>query len=110
MDTYVILPSINPNKKYDVMKLDPNKPIKKLLSFGGNPEIYSDYTQHKDELRKDNYIKRHQVNEDWTNLKKAGTWSRYILWNEKTINKSIKDMESRFHIKIMLIKNIPPRL
>ena len=106
MDNYVILPSVNPNKKYDVMFIDPIKPIKKLLSFGGNPEKYSDYTQHKDDERKENYIKRHQVNEDWTNLKTAGTWARYILWNQKTLTKSIKDMEKRFHIKITLIKNV----
>ena len=58
----------------------------------------SDFTKHKDEERKKNYIQRHEVNEDWTNPYKAGTLSRYILWNKPSLEDSIKDYKKRFNV------------
>ena len=52
----VIQKSYNPNKKYDAV-VDGGK----IISFGAAG--YSDYTLHKDPVRKQNYIKRHS-NED----------------------------------------------
>ena len=92
---YILLKSNKLHKKYDVIS-----ETGKILSFGDNR--YSDYTQHKDLKRKQLYIGRHK-NEDWTNLNKAGTWSRFILWNKSTLKESIKDMEKRFHIHIALL-------
>ena len=80
------------DKKYDVTGTSLNNSI----SFGAKG--YSDYTIHKDPKRKDNYIKRHQVNEDWKDLNKAGTWSKYLLWNKPTLEESIKDMEKQSNI------------
>lgn len=73
-------------------------PDDKIISFGANG--YEDFTIHKDPVRKEKYIMRHTVREDWTNLNKAGTWSRFLLWNKPTLKGSIRDMESRFNIKI----------
>ena len=70
----------------------------KSLHFGAKG--YQDYLIHKDDNRKENYIKRHQVNEDWSDLTKAGTFSRFLLWNKPSLSDSIKDMEKRFKIKI----------
>ena len=39
---------------------------KKTIHFGD--EGYSDFTKHKDEARKDNYISRHKKNENWGKL------------------------------------------
>ena len=87
--------SKNPNKKYDAV-VDG-----KTVSFGAKG--YSDYLHHKDPQRKQNYIDRHRANEDWNDLTKAGTWSRYILWGETTLRESLKKMEERFHIKIKIM-------
>jgi hypothetical protein len=57
-----------------------------------------------DEDRKRRYIKRHEKNEDWNDLSKAGTYSRYILWNQPTLESSIKDFEKRFNVKIKYIE------
>lgn len=82
-------------------------PSGKIVKFGAIG--YEDYIQYfkvnklNAVLKKKNYISRHKVNEDWTDLSKAGTWSRYILWNKSTINKSIKNMQQLFGIKITLI-------
>lgn len=68
----------------------------KLVHFGAKG--MSDFTKHKDEERKKNYIQRHQVNEDWTDPYKAGTLSRYILWNKPSLEDSIKDYKKRFNV------------
>ena len=47
------------NKKYDL--LDSN--TRYLLSCGAS--MYSDYTIHKDEARRQRYISRHQKNQDF---------------------------------------------
>lgn len=77
-------------------------PSGKTVHFGAKD--YSDYTLHKDPTRKENYISRHASREDWTDLSKAGTWSRYILWNKPTLTASIRDMEKIFRIKISIDK------
>ena len=41
----------------------------------------SDYTQHKDEERKERYISRHKKRERWGDPSTAGFWSRWVLWN-----------------------------
>lgn len=88
--------SSNARKKLDAI-LDDGK----IVQFGD--ARYSDYTAHKDEKRMERYISRHQANEDWSNIKKAGTWSRYILWNKPSLQASIEDMERRFGIDIRII-------
>ena len=57
----------------------------------------SDYTKHGDEDRKDRYIARHKANEDWTDPTKAGTLSRFLLWNKPTLAASITDFRRRFN-------------
>jgi hypothetical protein len=106
MQTLILLTlSTTQTKKYDatIFRYPENNnfqnPRGKKITFGAKG--YSDYTIHKDDYRKNNYIKRHQVNEDWEDLEKAGTWSRFLLWNKPTLTASIKDMERRFNIKII---------
>lgn len=92
---YFLKESTRKGKKYSI-----TLPDNKIVHFGAIG--YEDYTMHHDDKRKDRYISRHKK-EDWTDLSKAGTWSRYILWNKKTLNSSIDDMEARFDIKIKLL-------
>ena len=76
----------------------------KTIHFGAKG--YQDFTTSKDTKKKKNYIKRHKVNEDFTNLKSAGAWAKNILWEKKTISASIRSMENRFNINIInKIKN-----
>ena len=95
MDEYLLSISENPKKKYDVLS-----PEGKIIRFGASN--YEDYTIHKNLIRKDAYISRHHK-EDWTNLNKAGSWSRWLLWNKPSIRGSIRDMERKFGIKISLV-------
>ena len=91
----IIKKSKNPKKKYDALVNG------KTVSFGSAP--YEDFTIHKDEKRKDNYLKRHQKNEDWNDYETPGFYSRWVLWNLPTIEASIKDTIKRFpKLKITL--------
>ena len=70
----------------------------KRIHFGDSR--YDDYTSTNDEERKERYLTRHKSAEDWNDLNTAGAWSRWLLWNKRTISQSIKDMEKRFNVKI----------
>jgi hypothetical protein len=79
-----------------------DKPEKKYRVLIGNNTIYfgdaayQDYTQHNDIHRKDLYLTRHSKREDWDDPLTAGFWSRLLLWNKKSISKSIKDIKKQF--------------
>lgn len=66
---------------------------------------YGDYIQYYKEdpelaeKKKSAYIARHSVREDWEDPFKAGTLSRYILWNKPTLRESIADFRKRFEKK-----------
>jgi len=69
----------------------------KTIHFGAKG--YSDYTLHKDDERKERYLQRHMANEDWSNPMSAGSLSRWILWNKKTLKGSISDFKKKFRLK-----------
>ena len=86
----VISPSKNKNKKF-MAEVDG----KKKIHFGDSR--YEDYTIHKDDKRKENYINRHS-GEDWSksNIASAGFMSRYILWEKPTIQQAINNLNSKY--------------
>ena len=81
---------------------------KKLMVTIDNKKIHfgqflaKDYTMHNNLKLKKAYLARHRKREDWnrTGIKTAGFWSRWILWNRKTIEGSIKDIERMFNVDI----------
>jgi len=90
---FILFNSSNKNKRYTI------KTEKKTIHFGS--PLYENYTIHKNIVRKNAYINRHEKNEDWSNPYTAGFWSKHLLWNKPTLNESIKDTEKRFNIKII---------
>ena len=88
--------SDKPNKKYMAIFEDGRE-----VHFGARG--YTDYIlSGGDDERKKRYLARHKKNEDWSKsgIHTAGWWSRWLLWNKPTLEKSIKDIEKRFNIKI----------
>ena len=90
-----------------------NRPDKKFQVIIGNKTIhfgqkgYTDFIlSGGDEKRKNRYLARHKSNENWnkSGIDTAGFWSRWLLWNKPTLEKSIKDVEQRFNIKVNLKK------
>jgi hypothetical protein len=85
-------------KKYKVIITDKDGKSK-TIHFGQKGAL--DFTSGKrTEQERLNYLKRHRVNEDFNNLLTAGFWSANLLWTKPTINEAIKDVESKFNIKI----------
>ena len=58
----------------------------------------SDYTIHRDPLRKERYLERHKKNEDWNNPLSAGALSRYILWEYPSFDKAVREYKHRFNL------------
>jgi hypothetical protein len=86
-----LMESPNPKKKWRV-----EFPDSTHVDFGASG--YKDFTQHNDLKRKEAYISRHRSREIWTleGVHTAGFWSRWVLWNQPTIDESIKDINKRF--------------
>jgi hypothetical protein len=58
----------------------------------------STYIDHHDKKKRENYIKRHQVREDWDEVN-PGSLSRYLLWGDSTsLEKNVKDYIKRFNL------------
>ena len=89
-----IKPSTAKNKKYTATFLINDK--EKVVQFGQKGS--STYIDHKDDKKKDAYIARHKVNENFNNPLSSGSLSRYILWNKTTLSASISDFKKRFNL------------
>lgn len=92
------------------MKFEGLKPStrkdKRLMLIFSNPSLIIHfglrdgltYIDHKDKLKRDNYIKRHSVNEDWSMIN-PGSASRFILWGESTdLNTNLMKYLRRFGV------------
>lgn len=96
---YILQRSQSLSKKYRIIT-----PDNKHIHFGAKG--YNDYLITNDNKQKQLYKKRHISRENWTKsgINTAGFWSRYILWNKKTLIESIKFIEQKFNIKIIFKK------
>ena len=80
------------------------RPDKKQMAVANGKTVHfgqkgaSDYTQHKDAARKDAYIAKHAVTENWTRsgMLTPGFLSRHLLWNKTTLAASIADLYKRY--------------
>lgn len=86
-------------KKLTAKFYDKNK--EKIITVHFGATGYEDFTTHGDFERKERYINRHRENENWNNPMTPGSLSRFILWNKKTLNASIKDYIDRFNLKLL---------
>ena len=111
-NTYPVFFSSSSHKKY--MRHDSvyylyrsDRRDKKYMVKHGNRTIhfgargYSDYTLHKDYERMVRYRNRHNVRENWNDLKTAGAWSLHLLWSYTSLGQAIRQMEKRFGIEIV---------
>ena len=70
-----LTPSIRQTKRFKIVFSEP----KKIIHFGqrgGNT-----YIDHQDDLKRENYLKRHMVNEDWSEVN-PGSLSAFLLWGK----------------------------
>ena len=61
----------------------------------------SDFTQHRDRVRKHWYLARHASREDWTKPMTAGALAWWVLWNKETLPGSIHDFMQLFNLVVV---------
>jgi len=92
-----VVPSANREKKYDAVFEGG-----KVVSFGGRRETgvpYDDYLNSGSRMKREAYIARHRVNEDWTDPYSAGTLSRYLLWGDsRKLSENLAAYRKRFSV------------
>lgn len=69
---------------------------RKKVHFGQRGS--STYIDHRDEKKKDAYIARHKVNENFNNPTSPSALSKFILWNKTTLSASIADFKKKFKL------------
>ena len=102
MRVFVVERAASASKKWSVYELFQSGHRSIPVSFGAKG--YDDYTTHKDPERKKSYLARHAPREDWTlsGVGTAGFWSRWLLWNEPSLEESARDIERRFWIQVIV--------
>lgn len=96
VQTFDLFRSDKKDKKFVIFDRDNNY---KRIDFGAKG--MDDYTLTENDEQKERYLKRHKKNENWKDKDSAGFFSRFLLWNKKTLAASIKDTQERFNIKII---------
>jgi hypothetical protein len=93
--------STRPGKKMTaVFETAPGR--KKTVHFGATS--YGDFTKYwkRDralaKAKRQAYITRHRVSEDWTDPATPGALSRYILWEKPTVAASVAAFKRRFRV------------
>jgi hypothetical protein len=85
-------PSSRDNKRYKIIFSEP----KKTIHFGAKNG--STYIDHHDKIKRENYLKRHIVNEDWNSIN-AGSLSAILLWGKSTnLNNNLNEYLRKFKI------------
>ena len=103
MDNKIILQiSDRPGKKL-VANVNGKKVYFGAVKPDGIP--YSDYTEHKDPLRKERFLARHEKKERqfWgrDGITTPSWWARWILWNQPSLQRSIDDVNRQFNLNII---------
>ncbi len=104
---YQLYISTNPNKKYMVQFANEVTGRLNKIHFGAFG--HHDYTllssiekhQNVDSKKRKKLYKLRHANHYIDDMAYPGAWSWHLLWNKKTIEKSIIDMEQRYNITIV---------
>jgi len=90
---YFTLQDGTSNKRFKIIFYDREMKKVKTTQFGD--KRYDNFTIHKDKKRRDLYRKRHhkdKIDEPMS----AGSLSWWVLWNEPTLEASIKEYKRKF--------------
>jgi hypothetical protein len=94
-------PANNKKHKYQITLQEITSGKIHKIKFGAYG--YDDFTLTQNHKKKEGYILRHKVSENWTDALKPGTLSRFLLWNKPTLKASLEDYLSRFNILFNIV-------
>ena len=83
-------------KKYKAIFYD--KMRRKVLTVHFGQAGANDYTRTHDDEAKERYLNRHSK-EDWEDFTSAGSLSRWLLWEHKSMAKAFNEYIKRFGLK-----------
>ena len=94
-----VKPSTAKGKKYTatfcMCKEPPQKCKGKRIHFGAAGS--QTYLDHHDKAKREAYLKRHRVNENWDIPTSAGALSRWLLWGDSTsLMTNINEFKKKF--------------
>ncbi len=81
-----------------------NRPGKKFMAVFNRKTVHfgqsgaSDYTKHKNRIRRNRYITRHRKDLKTNDPTRAGFLSMFVLWNKPSLQASIRDYKRRLGI------------
>jgi hypothetical protein len=91
-----VVPSNNRLKKYDAIFDD------RVVSFGAkrdNGVPYDDFLSSGNVAKREAYLARHRVNENWNDPYSAGSLSRWLLWGpSRSLATNIRLFKERFSV------------
>jgi hypothetical protein len=74
---------------------------KKTIHFGAKDG--QTYIDHKNDEKRDNWIARHsEINTDWEDPFTAGFWSRWVLWEKKSLSAALKNVVKKHKIDLTI--------
>ena len=98
LQNYYLYNAINRKNKYTVQFI--NQKTRRLNTIHFGQYGAGDFTTTNNERRKQLYKQRH-ASDNINDLSFSGCWAMNLLWNKKTIEASIKEMERNFNIIIV---------
>ena len=94
---FTLEPAADKKHKWVGIFTDPITKHERRIPFGAYG--MSDYTQHKDKLRRERYFLRHRTRENWNDPMSAGALSRWLLWGESTnLTTNVRSFKNRFNL------------
>ena len=84
--------------KYTAVFAEPRKTVHFGAKSYNDFTIYSKGDKKVAEEKKEAYLARHKVNENFDSPATPGALSRWILWNLSTVTASIADYKKRFNL------------
>jgi len=97
MKVYISKSDIKGKKYKIVLEYDDGRT--KTLHIGADG--MDDYTLTGDDEARKRYIARHKKREDWKDVTTRAFWSRWFLWEKKTKEEAVKNIEKKFNLKII---------
>ena len=93
--TYILERSNRKGKRYVLIKDNGDS-----IHFGSDVgKTFADGERTDNE--KENWIARHSVNKNYHNKNSPIFYSKNLLWNKDTLEKSIRDIENKLNVKII---------
>ena len=93
--------SLSKKMKSRVIITKSNRPGKRMKAEFENKTTHfglqggKTFIDHGDQKTKENWIKRHKVNESWNQYDTAGALAKHVLWNKTNLRASVKDLNAR---------------